>query len=114
MSYSDQIVGAAIFDLSGLPKEYFVPADSTDISWVQTIFQALGLQALLTSAFQLEDFRHAIVHGAHFHAIIVRQSECHVALLIHHNEAMLSEAVIEWAIDFDPSTLTGDPRFIST
>lgn len=91
-----------------------MPADSTDISWVQTIFQALGLQALLTSAFQLKEFRHAIVHGAHFHAIIVRQTECHVALLLRHNEAMLSEAVIEWAIGFEPSTLAADPRFIST
>lgn len=107
-------MGAAIFDLSGLPKEYFVPTDSSDISWVQTIFQALGLQALLTSAFQLEEFRHAIVHGAHFHAIIVRQTDCHVALLLQHNGAMLSEAAIDWAIHFNPISLAADPRFIST
>jgi hypothetical protein len=114
VSYSDQVFGAAIFDLNGLPREYFVSAESADISWVQTIFQALGLQALLSSAFQLADFRHAIIDGAHFHAIIVRRPDCHVALLIHQNEVILSEEVIQWAINFDPTTLSSDPRFMSS
>ncbi|NJL42104.1 MAG: hypothetical protein HC899_39840 [Leptolyngbyaceae cyanobacterium SM1_4_3] len=52
MSYFDRVLGAAIFDLSGLPKDYYISAESADISWVQTIFQALGLQGLLTTSFQ--------------------------------------------------------------
>lgn len=113
VSYSDQILGAAIFDLNGLPREYFVSTENADISWVQTIFQALGLQALLNSTFQLADFHHAIIDGAHFHALIIRRSDCHIALLIHQNDAILSEEVIQWASHFDPQTLSSDRRFMS-
>jgi hypothetical protein len=114
VSYLDQISGAAIFDLSGLPKEYYISADSADISWVQTIFQALGLQALLTSSFQLARFHHAVIHGGHFHAVVIRQPECYVALLIRHNDVLIPEDLIHWAIDFDPLTLANDPRFSSS
>jgi hypothetical protein len=44
VSYVDFVIGAATFDLSGLPKEYFVTVEGNDISWIQTIFQGLGLQ----------------------------------------------------------------------
>lgn len=114
MSYLDRIFGAAIFDLSGLPKNYYISIQNADISWVQTIFQALGLQALLTSFFQLSGFRHAVIHGAPFHAIVIRQPNRYVALLIQQNDTQLSEALIEWAVDFDPHSLANDPRFSST
>jgi hypothetical protein len=61
--YASAIQGAGIFDLSGLPKEYFTTAESTDSDWVQTVFQELGLQALLLSVCQLEDFRYARIYG---------------------------------------------------
>lgn len=111
VSYSEQILGAAIFDLSGLPKDYYVSNESTDISWVQTIFQALGLQALLNSSFQLKEFHNALVQGAHFHAIIVRQSTCYVALLLRQNDVLVSEELIQWASQFDPYSLAHDIRF---
>lgn len=114
VSYLDQILGAAIFDLTGLPKDYYISTETVDISWVQSIFQALGLQALLTSSFQLKDFRHAVIHGAHFHAIVIRQTECYVALLIRQNDALIPEDLIEWALTFDPVLLADDPRFSST
>jgi hypothetical protein len=114
VSYLDQILGAAIFDSSGLPKDYYISIEIADISWVQTIFQALGLQALLNSTFQVEGFRHAVIHGTYFHALIVRQSTCYVALLIQQNEVLISQALLEWAANFDPASLANDPRFTST
>jgi hypothetical protein len=112
VSYSDSIIGAAIFDLSGLPKEYFTTTDSSDIVWVQTIFQALGLQSLLTSSLRLEGFRHAIVHGKEYRAIVVRQKARYTALLLQHTDADLtSEEFIQWAIEFDPAGLRAHPRF---
>ncbi|MBW4465444.1 MAG: hypothetical protein KME07_08385 [Pegethrix bostrychoides GSE-TBD4-15B] len=113
MSYLDQILGAAIFDPSGLPKSYYVSLETADISWVQTIFQALGLQALLQSTFQVDEFRHAVIHGTHYHALIVRKSSCYVAILIRQRELFVSEALIDWALQFDPATLAEDSRFTS-
>jgi hypothetical protein len=115
VSYFDRILGAAIFDLSGLPKDYYISIESADISWVQTIFQALGLQGLLTTSFQIDGFRHAVIHGAHCHAVIVRQASCYVAILMQQNDTLASaEDLAQWASDFDPTTLASDPRFSST
>lgn len=114
VSYLDQILGAAVFDLNGLPRDYYISTESADISWVQSIFQALGLQALLTSSFQLKDFRHAVIQGAYFHAIVIRQANCYAALLIRQNDALISEDLIQWALSFDPALLGNDPRFSAT
>lgn len=114
VSYSDQILGAAIFDQSGLPKEYYVSVETADISWVQTIFQALGIQNLLSVSFQLEGFRHSLIHGTYFHAIIVWQKSCYLALLVQQTEGMISEDMVAWATEFDAAQLASDPRFSST
>ncbi len=114
MSYSDQILGAAVFDPSGLPKDYYIPISNADIGWIQTIFQVLGLQALLNSAFQVEGFRHAVIHGTHFHALIIRKPTCYVALLIQQSNIVISAQLIDWATQFDPASLADDPRFTAT
>ncbi|MBD2019954.1 hypothetical protein H6F43_07100, partial [Leptolyngbya sp. FACHB-36] len=82
MSYPDRVVGAAVFDLNGLPKEYFTTSDSTGMGWVQTIFQALGLRSLLMSSLQLEGFHHATIHGEEYSAIVVKQRAHYTALLV--------------------------------
>jgi predicted regulator of Ras-like GTPase activity (Roadblock/LC7/MglB family) len=109
--YSDLIVGAAIFDLSGLPKEYFASTDSNDVSWVQTVFQALGLQSLLISSLRLEGFRHVIVHGAKYQAVVVKQKNRYIALLVSQTKASISAPFIQWAQDFEPDKLKANPRF---
>lgn len=111
MPYSDSVIGAAIFDLSGLPKEYFTLTNSTDVSWVQTIFQALGLQSLLVSSLRLEGFRHVIAYGKEYRAIVVKQKFRYTALLVRQTNEDLPEAFIRWAQDFDPSALKSDSRF---
>ncbi|MBW4658314.1 MAG: hypothetical protein KME15_06545 [Drouetiella hepatica Uher 2000/2452] len=110
MSYSKLIIGAAIFDISGLPKEYLTSTESSDVSWVQTIFQALGLQSLLTSSIKLEGFRHVIVHAKDYRAIVVKQKVCYTALLCQ-SETQISAELIQWAMEFQPTTLKNDPRF---
>jgi hypothetical protein len=112
VSYSNYIVGAAIFDLSGLPKEYFTTSESSDMSWVQSIFQALGLQSLLSSSLRLEGFRHAVISGTDYHAIVVRQPARYVALLLQSNEmGRVPDGFLQWATKFDPSILKIHPRF---
>jgi hypothetical protein len=112
VNYSDSVIGAAIFDLSGLPKEYFTTADSGDIGWVQTIFQALGLQSLLVSSLQLEGFHHAVIHGAGYCAIVVRQRARYTALLVRQADFKeLSSSFIYWMQDLEPTILRANPRF---
>lgn len=111
VSYLERILGAAIFDENGLPKQYYISVEDADISWVQTIFQTLGIQVLLNSAFQLQGFSHAVIQGTYFHAIIIWRQNRYVALLIRQTEPVISEDVIEWATEFDPTQLATDPRF---
>jgi hypothetical protein len=110
--YSDSVIGAAIFDLSGLPKEYFTTVESNDVSWVQTIFQALGLQSLLMSSLRLEGFRHAIVRSNEYWAIVVRQKSSYTALLVRQSDFdIMSDSFIHWTQDFEPAILRTHPRF---
>jgi hypothetical protein len=79
-AYSNSIVGAAIFDLNGLPKEYFTTGEGSNMSWVQTIFQALGLRSLLMSSLQLEGFHHAVIQGSDCCAVVVKQPARYMAV----------------------------------
>ncbi len=108
--YSDYIVGAAIFDLNGLPKEYFTTPESDSMIWVQTIFQALGLRSLLMSSLQLEGFRHATILGVEYSAIVVKQRTHYIALLIQP-QAAIDAAFIAWAQTFEPDDLKHNSRF---
>ncbi|GAB4154285.1 MAG: hypothetical protein Fur0046_34210 [Cyanobacteria bacterium J069] len=110
-TYADDLIGAAIFDLSGLPKEYFTTHESSDVSWVQTIFQALGLQSLLMSSLKLDGFRHAVIHGADYQAVVVRQKNRYTALLTQRTPEALSESFIQWSQEFEPTILRSHPRF---
>jgi hypothetical protein len=108
--YAKQIVGAAMFDLSGLPEEYFISTESSDVIWVQTVFQVLGLQALLSASFKLNDFQHATIRGQGYQAIIVKQCSCYTALLLQ-NQLDFSPELIQWAQAFEPALLKIDSRF---
>jgi hypothetical protein len=106
----NQVLGAAVFDLSGLPVNYYISIENNDISWVQTIFQTLGLQTLLSSLLQLETFRHAVIQSTQFHVVAVRQPCCYVALLIHQSDVVVTEEFLQWAVRFDPKVLIADSR----
>ena len=112
--YINAIVGAAIFDLSGLPKDYFTTDENKDISWVQTIFQALGLRSLITSSLQVDGFRHAVIHGEAYCAIVMKQRVQYVALLVPRDDFdQLSDSLMQWAQEFEPGVLISNPRFNS-
>ena len=108
--YAEQLVGAAVFDLSGLPETYFVSTGSSDISWAQTVFQVLGLQSLLLGSFKLDDFQHMVIRGQNNCVLIVKQSDRYMALLLQE-QPHISPALIEWAQKFKPALLKSDPRF---
>lgn len=110
----DSIIGAAIFDLSGLPREYFTTAENSDINWVQTIFQALGLQSLLSASLQLEGFSHATIHGKGYCAIVLKQKNSYTALLLNQtniHQPTGATPIMTWLQTLEPSTLKANPRF---
>lgn len=111
MAYVNDIIGAAIFDLNGLPKEYFTTSDTGSMSWVQTIFQALGLRSLLTSSLRLENFHHATIHGIDCSAIVVKQRTYYVALLMKQKNEEVSADIVSWAQSFELEQLRVNPRF---
>ncbi len=113
-AYVDAVIGAAIFDLSGLPKDYFTTAENSDISWVQTIFQALGLRSLIMASLQVDGFRHAAIHGTGYCAIVVKQRVRYVALLVRRDDfAAFADSFLLWMQTFEPGLLTSNSRFNS-
>ncbi|MGA1474706.1 MAG: hypothetical protein ACO4AI_05985, partial [Prochlorothrix sp.] len=97
-SCAQQVVGAAVFDWNGLPKEYFTTDQNKDIGWVQTVFQVLGLRSLLMSSLRLEGFMHVTVNGSPYQAVIVKHHDGYVALLVNPQAGdEISEEFLEWA-----------------
>lgn len=74
------ILGVAIFDQSGLPREYFVTKAEPDTVWVQIVFQALGLRSLLASSLQLEGFQQITIRLENATTIVVRRRQDYMAL----------------------------------
>lgn len=107
------ILGAAVFDLNGLPKDYFISADYQDISWVQTAFQALGLRSLLISSLRLETFNYAIVHGTEHCAVVTRQKHCYVAAIVSQPIfTQKSQTIIAWMQQLNPKQFAETPHFV--
>jgi len=111
-SYMDVILGAAIFDLNGLPREYLITNEVKNMNWVQTIFQALGLRSLLMSSLRLEGFRHVTIYSKDHCALVVKQKTQYTALLINQTQSTpVTKAFIEWAQNFQPEQLKLNPLF---
>ncbi len=105
-------LGAATFDLSGLPKEYYTLVDgSKSIIWVQPIFQALGLKSLLAASLPVENFTHAVIHGKEYTAVVVKQQGNYFALLIDPQSEIINAKFLSWAQCFDATSLKNNPRF---
>ncbi len=111
-SFEAYTLGAATFDLSGLPKEYYTLVDgSKSIIWVQPIFQALGLKSLLTASLPVESFTHAVIHGREYTAVVIKQQGNYLALLIDPQSEIMNDKFLYWAQHFDATSLKNNPKF---
>lgn len=108
-------MGVAIFDFSGLPQQYFVTADNESTSWVQLVFQALGLKSLLMSSLKLDSFSYICIELGHQTAIVVRTKEEYVALLLRQPltfaTAQESDRFSQWVRQFERRLLRDHDRF---
>lgn len=76
----EDILGIAVFDTNGLPCQYFITEESPSTSWVQIVFQALGLRTLLASSLELEGFQQITICLEETTAILIRRREDYIAL----------------------------------
>ncbi len=74
------ILGVALFDLNGLPRDYFVTAENPTTSWVQVVFQALGLQSLLSASLAVEGFQQITIQLEATTAMVIRRKEDYIAV----------------------------------
>lgn len=114
----EDILGVAIFDFSGLPQEYFVTADNESTSWVQLVFQALGLKSLLMASLKLDGFSYICIGLEQQAAIVVRTKEEYIALLLRRPLTFAtvqeSDRFSQWVRQFERQLLRQHDRFIST
>lgn len=109
------ILGVAVFDLSGLPRDYFVTEENPATNWVQIVFQALGLQLLLASSLELADCHQITIQLKSRTAMVIQRQQDYVALLLSgqlmlHNQAD-KERLIAFAETLDPDQLRQHPHF---
>jgi hypothetical protein len=77
------IIGAAIFDFSGILKHYFLLEEGTyDPYWLQSTFDALCLQVFLKNVFHLQGFKHAILRGDRCNIVVVKKHTGYLSLLV--------------------------------
>jgi hypothetical protein len=112
----EMILGVAVFDFSGLPREYFITADNESTSWVQIVFQALGLKSLLMVSLELDGFSHICIELDQQTAVLVRTKEEYVALLMGQPltfaTAQEADQFGQWVRQFEQQLLREHSRFI--
>jgi hypothetical protein len=113
--YENCLIGAASFDLSGLPKEYFILNDSTlGISWLQPVFQVIGLRSLLSASLGVENFRYSVMQGSEFAILIMRKQNDYLALLLEGDIASLDappDQLLDWANHIDIKFFRQNPLY---
>jgi predicted regulator of Ras-like GTPase activity (Roadblock/LC7/MglB family) len=113
-SYISDILGVAIFDVNGLPREYFTTPESNNMNWVQTVFQSLGLKSLLMSSLRVDGFRQAVIRTVKHSAIVIKQRDHYIALLMPNDEDLTflqSQDFADWIDEFEANILRSHPRF---
>ena len=113
-SLSD-ILGVAIFDPHGLPLEYFTTPENQGTEWVQTVFQALSLKALMISSLALDEFQNITIRTADHDAIVVSLHSGYTALLLKENQQLTQNisdpAFYDWVSHFEAEILRHNDRF---
>jgi hypothetical protein len=111
----DTILGVALFDNDGLPQEYFITSTHRDTTWIQIVFQSLGLQSLLTASFRFAPLQHAVARTQAGDAVVIHHSQGFLSLLVQRTQVgipvQVNEPWIEWALTFAAEQLRTHPRF---
>lgn len=111
----EQILGLAVFDASGLPRDYFITPQHEDIEWIQLVFQSLGLQQLMVSTMELPVLDHAVIRTKVGNIVVVYCNHQYVALLLKRalpqERPQINTEWINWACEFESTVVRTHPNF---
>ncbi|EKV02864.1 hypothetical protein Lepto7375DRAFT_5132 [Leptolyngbya sp. PCC 7375] len=111
----DQILGLAVFDATGLPRDYFITPQHEDTEWVQLVFQSLGLQQLIASTMELPTFSHAMIRTKVGNIVLICCDRSYIAVLIKRalpqERPQIEEAWVDWIQDFEANVVRTHPNF---
>ncbi|MEM7794508.1 MAG: hypothetical protein AAF579_08640 [Cyanobacteria bacterium P01_C01_bin.118] len=105
----DQILGLAVFDPMGLPRDYFITPQHKDTEWIQLVFQSLGLQQLIDSALDLPGEGHILLRTKIGNIVVVRCDCGYIALLLKRSlpqeRPQIDKDWIDWVCDFEATVV---------
>ncbi|MEA5462174.1 hypothetical protein [Leptothoe sp. PORK10 BA2] len=113
----DQILGLAVFDPMGLPRDYFITSQHPDTEWVQLVFQSLGLQQLVAATMDLPELEHALIRTKIGNIIVVFCQKRYIALLVKRalpqERPQIDGDLVDWICDFEATVVRTHTNFRS-
>lgn len=111
----DQILGLAIFDPMGLPRDYFITPQHKETEWVQLVFQSLGLQQLIRDTMALPVVRHVMIRTRIGNIVVVCCESGYIAVLLKRalpqERPQLDEEWLDWIRDFEATSVRTHSKF---
>ena len=111
----EQILGLAVFDAIGLPRDYFITSQHEDIEWIQLVFQSLGLQKLMVSTMGVPDLSHAMIRTKVGNIVIICCEYQYVALLLKRalpqEHPQIDITWVNWVCEFEAKVVRTHPHF---
>ncbi len=111
----EQILGLAVFDAAGLPRDYFITPQHEDIEWIQLVFQALGLQQLMVSTMGLPVLSHAMLRTKAGNVVVICCQQRYIALLLKRalpqERPQVDNSWVDWVCEFEAKSVRNHPHF---
>lgn len=111
----EQILGLAVFDARGLPRDYFITSEHKDTEWIQLVFQALGLQQLLSSEMELPELDNVVIRTKVGNIVVIRAEQGYIALLIKRllpqERPQIDRHWVDWILNFEATMVRTHPDF---
>lgn len=111
----DQILGLAVFNPAGLPRDYFITSQHEDTEWIQLVFQSLGLQQLIVSTMGLPVLSHAMIRTKVGNIVVICCEQRYIALLLKRalpqEHPKIDSTWVEWACQFEANVVRTHPKF---
>ncbi|ESA33531.1 hypothetical protein N836_01825 [Leptolyngbya sp. Heron Island J] len=111
----EQILGLAVFDAVGLPRDYFITSQHEDIDWVKLVFQSLGLQQLMVSTMGLPDLNHAMIRTKVGNIVIICCESQYIALLLKRalpqEQPQIDNTWVDWVCEIETKVVRTHPHF---
>ncbi len=111
----EQILGLAVFDRVGLPRDYFITLQHEDTEWIQLAFQLLGLQQLIVTTLELPRLSNAMIRTKVGNIVMVCYDQGYIAILLKRvlpqERPHVDKAWVAWICEFEANVVRNHPNF---